>query len=75
MGFAISALLPSAATVRAARQIDLGSSGKVSNSLSAALIHETGRVFADHWLSIAPSFYVVISDNNPSRNPVANIRE
>src|ERR1700677_1234562 len=45
MGLAMSDLPPSAAIVRAARQIDLASSGKVSNSFSAALIHETGRVF------------------------------
>ena len=45
MGFAISALPPSAAIVSAARQIDWAPSGNVSNSLSAAPIHETGRVF------------------------------
>jgi len=45
MGFATSALPPSAAIVRAARQIDLDPSGNVSNSFSVALIHETGRVF------------------------------
>jgi hypothetical protein len=45
IGFAISALPPSAAIVSAARQIDLAPSGKLSNSFSAALIHETGRVF------------------------------
>ncbi len=39
MGLAMSALLPSAAMVRAVR------SGKLSNSFSAAFIHETGRVF------------------------------
>jgi hypothetical protein len=31
--------------VRAARQIDWASAGKVSNSFKAAPIHETGRVF------------------------------
>jgi hypothetical protein len=31
--------------VRAARQIDWASAGKVSNSFKAARIHETGRVF------------------------------
>jgi len=41
----MSAFPPSAAIVKAARQIDLAPSGNVSNSLSAALIHETGRVF------------------------------
>ena len=40
----MSALPPSAAIVKAVRQVDLAPSGKVSNSLSAALIHETGRV-------------------------------
>jgi hypothetical protein len=40
----MSALPPSAAIVSAARQIDLAPSGNVSNSFSAALIHETGRV-------------------------------
>src|SRR5271167_4341938 len=45
MGFATSALPPSAAIVRAVRQIDLAPSGNVSNSFSAALIHEMGRVF------------------------------
>src|ERR1019366_6841109 len=45
MGFATSALPPSAAIVRAARQIDLAPSGNVSNSCSAALIQEMGRVF------------------------------
>src|SRR5271157_1168522 len=44
-GFATSALPPSAAIVRAVRQIDLAPSGNVSNSFSATLIHETGRVF------------------------------
>src|ERR1700686_591650 len=42
--FATSALPPSAAIVKAVRQINLAPSGKVSNSFSAALIHETGRV-------------------------------
>jgi hypothetical protein len=45
IGLTISALPPSAAIVKAARQIDLAPSGKVSNSFSAALIHEMGRVF------------------------------
>jgi len=44
IGFAMSALPPSAAIVKAVRQVDRTPSGKVSNSLSAALIHETGRV-------------------------------
>jgi len=44
IGFAMSALPPSAAIVKAARQIDLAPSGNESNSLSAALIQETGRV-------------------------------
>jgi hypothetical protein len=41
----MSALPPSGAIVSAARQIDLAPSEKVSNSLSAALIQETGLVF------------------------------
>jgi len=45
MGFAMSALPPSAAIVKAARQIDRAPSGNVSNSFSAAMIHDTGRVF------------------------------
>src|SRR5258708_31859165 len=40
----MSALPPSAAIVREARQINLAPSGNVSNSFSAARIHETGRV-------------------------------
>src|SRR5262245_16955683 len=44
MGLAMSALLPSAAIVKAARQTILASRGKDSNSFRAALIHETGRV-------------------------------
>ena len=50
MGFAMSALPPSAAMVSAVRQIVLARSGNVLNSLSAALIHETGR-FSRHLLS------------------------
>jgi hypothetical protein len=45
IGFAISAFPPSAAKVSAVSNIDLAPSGKVSNSRSAALIHEMGRVF------------------------------
>ena len=41
----MSTLLPSAAIVKAARQIDRAPSGKASNSFNAALIQETGRVF------------------------------
>jgi hypothetical protein len=44
IGFAMSAFPPSAAMVSAVRHIDLAPSGKVSNSLRAALIQETGRV-------------------------------
>src|SRR5258707_800450 len=44
IGFATSALPASAAIVKTARQIDLAPSGNVSNSFSAALIHEMGRV-------------------------------
>jgi hypothetical protein len=44
MVFAISAFPPSAAIVRAAKQIDRAASGKVSNSFTAALTQETGRV-------------------------------
>src|SRR5712692_11171427 len=66
IGFAISAFPPSAAIVKAARQIDRAPSGNVSNSFSAALIHETGRVFRVIGLS-ATSFAlcrnVVIYDN------------
>jgi hypothetical protein len=40
----MSALPPSAAIVNAVRHVDFAASGKLSNSLSAALIHETGRV-------------------------------
>src|SRR5208282_6085853 len=45
IGFAISDVPPSAAIVKAVRQIDLAPSGNFSNSLSAALIQEMGRVF------------------------------
>ena len=46
IGFAISALPPSAAMVSAGRQIDHGAptSGRSPNSLKAALIQETGLV-------------------------------
>ena len=44
IGFAMSALPPFAAIVKAARQIDFAPSWKVSNSFNAALTHETGRV-------------------------------
>src|SRR5882672_2140567 len=44
IGLEMSALPPSAAMVKAVRQIDLAPSGKVPNSFRAALIHETGRV-------------------------------
>src|SRR5258708_7436365 len=44
MGFAMSALPSSAAMVNAVRQTVLTSSGNLSNSLNAALIHEIGRV-------------------------------
>src|SRR5271157_2745205 len=69
MGFATSALPPSAAMVRAVRQIDLAPSGNVSNSFSAALIHEMGRVFRVicRPLSAYHSYrYVVIFDNGLS---------
>jgi hypothetical protein len=46
IGFARSDFPPSAAIVKAARKIDLAASGKLSNSLSAALIQETGRVLS-----------------------------
>ncbi len=62
MGFAMSALPPSAAIVRAARQIDLAPSGNVSNSFSAALIHETGRVLLV--ITVASPSNVVKCDNN-----------
>ncbi|MGH9454255.1 MAG: hypothetical protein ACRD2O_09845 [Terriglobia bacterium] len=54
IGFAISALPPSAAIVNAVRLIDLAPSGNLSNSLSAALIQETGRVF--RVMAVAPQF-------------------
>src|SRR3990170_5717632 len=80
MGFAISALPPSAAIVKAARQIGRAPSGNVSNSFSAALIHETGRVllvisrrrsfpFAKS-LNFANRLYnVVIRDNTHQEGP------
>jgi hypothetical protein len=45
MGFAMSALLPSAAIVRAVREVDWTARGNASNSFHAARIHEMGRVF------------------------------
>src|SRR3954454_16602635 len=45
MGLAMSAFPPSAAIVRADRQMDCTSSGKSPKSFRAALIHEIGRVF------------------------------
>jgi hypothetical protein len=53
MGFAISALAPSAAIVSAVKKIERAASGKVSNSFNAALIHETGRVFRGAAMPIA----------------------
>jgi hypothetical protein len=44
MGFAMSALPPSATMVNAVRHLVTTSLGNFSNSLSAALIHEIGRV-------------------------------
>jgi hypothetical protein len=44
IGFAISALAPSAAIVKAVKQMVLAASGNDSKSLSAALIQETARV-------------------------------
>src|SRR3974390_1926125 len=44
IGFAMSALPPSAAIVSALRQMVCAPSGNFSNSFSAALIHEMGRV-------------------------------
>src|ERR1044071_9289063 len=44
IGLAMSDLLPSAAIVKAVRHVDFTALGKVSNSLSAALTHEIGRV-------------------------------
>lgn len=44
IGFAMSALAPSAAMVSAARQIDCASSGNFAKSLRAALIQLIGRV-------------------------------
>jgi hypothetical protein len=70
IGFAISALPPSAAIVRAARQIDLAPSGKVSNSFNAALIHEMGLVLGviGFWPSRSPhNDNVVIFDNRCPR--------
>jgi hypothetical protein len=64
-GLATSALPPSAAIVRAARQIDLAPSGNVSNSFSAALIQETGLVFRviRRRLFLSAHSHVVINDN------------
>jgi len=47
MGFAISALPPSAAIVSAARQTVLAPFGELLEVLQCPLIHETGRVFRD----------------------------
>jgi hypothetical protein len=54
------------AIVRAARQMDGTSSGKVLNSFSAALVQETGRVsrtsgISDRYDPYVP--YIVIFDN------------
>jgi hypothetical protein len=55
---------PSAAIVRAVRKMDCASSGKVSNSFSAALIHETGLVLrASDIRYFHAKAHVVISDN------------
>src|SRR3954451_19296255 len=45
MGVAMSAFPPSAAIVRADRQMDCASSGNSPKSFRAAFIHEIGRVF------------------------------
>ena len=55
-------LPPSAATVKATKQIDRASAGNASNSLRAARIHETGRVFGVIAFSVQYS-NVVIYDN------------
>src|SRR6266851_4735238 len=60
IGFAMSALLPSAAIVRAVRQIDLAPSGNVSNSFKAALIHEIGRVFRVIGRPLLPSIHIAM---------------
>jgi len=58
----MSAFPPSAAIVSAHNNMPLAPSGNCWKSLSAALIHETGRVFASrHQL-----FNVVICDNGSS---------
>jgi hypothetical protein len=60
----MSAFPPSAAIVSAARKIHLAPCGKVSNSLSAALIQETGLARNVISLSLALFlFSVVIFDN------------
>ena len=66
IGFAMSALPPSAAIVRVARHIDLAPSGNVSNSFSAARIQEMGRVLgviAAHGFLPPRRSNVVICDN------------
>lgn len=65
IGFAISALLPSAAIVKAARQMDRAPSGNSSNSLSAAFTHDAGRVLRASAIRLGTThiIHVVISDN------------
>jgi uncharacterized protein (DUF433 family) len=70
MGFARSALPPSAAIVKAPRHTDWAPCGNVSNSFSAALIHEMGRVagvICRHCFT--PRAYVVIFDNEGQAVP------
>jgi hypothetical protein len=71
-GFAISAFPPSAAIVKADIQIALASSGNASNSFSAALIHETGRVLEVIARFLGISRYVVIFDNICQEKAAAN---
>ena len=73
MGLAISAMAPSAAIVRAARQMDRAPSGNLSNSFSAALIYEmgfVGRVTVSWFLGIYIGIFsdVVRHDNESQPN-------
>jgi hypothetical protein len=61
---------PSAEIVKAVRQIDWAPSGNVSNSFSAALIHEMGRVFRvigrlplHHPLSMLSYMTTIVNDS------------
>jgi hypothetical protein len=71
IGFAISALPPSAAIVKAARQMDRAPSGSFSNSLSAAFTHDTRARFAGFGHPLFGTthiIHVVMSDNRCPRS-------